>query len=155
MANVLAMGRRRPVDLAPAAEPNVIPFIDVLLVLLIILMVTAPKSTVDLRLELPSGHHVAPIEIAPTVVDVLPGADGMARFSVDGREISLEALSAVLLQKINGQDAVLTREDILAEGRVFVRADLDIAYAHVVAAIDQLQHDGFEKVSVLAQSAED
>ncbi|MBN8606827.1 MAG: biopolymer transporter ExbD [Caulobacterales bacterium] len=155
MANVLAMGRRRSMDLAPAAEPNVIPFIDVLLVLLIIFMVTAPKPTVDLRLELPSGHSVVPVDIAPTIVDVLPGADGAARFLVDGRELSLDALSAELLRKISGQDAVLTREDILAEGRVFVRADLDIGYAHVVAAIDQLQHDGFEKVSVFAQAAED
>lgn len=138
----------------PAAEPNVIPFIDVLLVLLIIFMVTAPKPTTDLRLDLPNGGPSIQVEIAPTIVDVLSNADGGARLLVGGDETAWDDLTNAVLRHISAQDGGLDSAIILTEARVYVRADLDLAYTHVVSAIDQLQHDGFEKVSVFAQSAD-
>ena len=53
--------------LHPTSEPNVIPFIDVLLVLLIIFMVTAPTPTVDLHVDLPSNGARAGPERATIV----------------------------------------------------------------------------------------
>ena len=54
----------------PAAEPNVIPFIDVLLVLLVIFMVTAPAPTVDLHVDLPRGPAHDPGPVHPTIVSI-------------------------------------------------------------------------------------
>lgn len=151
IANTLRVRARRTM---PAAEPNVIPFIDVLLVLLIIFMVTAPKPTTDLRLDLPSGGTPVQVDIAPTIVDVLPNADGGARFLINGDEVALIDLTNALLQRIAAQNGGLDSAVIMAEARVFVRADLDLAYTHVVSVIDQMQHEGFEKVGVFSQSAD-
>lgn len=145
--------RARARRMIPAAEPNVIPFIDVLLVLLIIFMVTAPKPTTDLRLDLPSGGLPVQIDIAPTIVDVLPRGDA-AVLLVNGAEVAWADLTPAVLQHISYANGGLDDAAILAEARVYVRADLDLAYAHVVTAIDTLQHDGFEKVSVFAQNAD-
>ncbi|MCR6646508.1 MAG: biopolymer transporter ExbD [Terricaulis sp.] len=60
----------------PVAEPNVIPFIDILLVLLVIFMVTAPIPTVDIRVDLPPPNPV-PIRLEglnPTIVVIREGA---------------------------------------------------------------------------------
>ena len=146
--------RARARRMMPAAEPNVIPFIDVLLVLLIIFMVTAPKPTTDLRLDLPSGGPPIQVDIAPTIIDVLPNADGGARLLMDGHEVAWSDLNDAILQRVSAQNDGLDAGVIRMEARVFVRADLDLAYTHVVSAIDQLQHDGFAKVGVFAQSAD-
>jgi len=146
--------RKRARSLAPAAEPNVIPFIDVLLVLLIIFMVTAPKPTVDLQLQLPAGA-APPLQvlIPPTIVEIDAAGDGY-RIFIGDREIALEDLSATVLAHGLAVDAVLTEEDVFAEAHVFVRArDQGVAYGAVVAVLDELKHAGFQKVGVFAQSA--
>jgi biopolymer transport protein ExbD len=140
--------RRRIVRHHPASEPNVIPFIDVLLVLLIIFMVTAPKPTVDLQLQLPT-HTPAPLPlIPPTIVEVQEGPSGY-RLMVGARETSLDALAGVVLARALAVDSVLTREDAFRDAHVYVRADQDVSYGVVVAVIDELQHSGF------AQSADE
>lgn len=64
----LSLSRKRE-GLQPAAEPNMIPFIDVLLVLLVIFMVTAPKPTTDLRVDMPPPDSHGPVSpIEPTFV---------------------------------------------------------------------------------------
>jgi biopolymer transport protein ExbD len=65
-----AFAQRSRARFEPAADPNVIPFIDVLLVLLIIFMVTAPKPTTDLRVDLPRPGTAIPVVIPPTIVHV-------------------------------------------------------------------------------------
>jgi biopolymer transport protein ExbD len=81
---------RTRVQLEPAADPNVIPFIDVLLVLLIIFMVTAPKPTTDMRVDLPRSTVGPASPIEPTIVHIRSGAAG-ARYFVDAEEASLGA----------------------------------------------------------------
>ena len=66
----------RRATLEPNAEPIVIPFIDVLLVLLIIFMVTAPKPTVDLRLDLLESGPSHAAAIAPTIVELREAPTG-------------------------------------------------------------------------------
>ncbi len=151
---IATLPRARVRRMSPAAEPNVIPFIDVLLVLLIIFMVTAPKPTTDLRLDLPSSGRSIPLDIAPTIVDIAPNADGGARLLLDGYEVALDELNDAILRHVSTQRDDLGEGAIRAEARVFVRADLEISYAHVVAVIDQLQNDGFERVGVFAQLAD-
>src|SRR5215475_2300097 len=82
----------------PVAEPNVIPFIDILLVLLIIFMVTAPIPTVDIRVDLPPPNPV-PIHLEglnPTIVGIREGAGGLEIF-VDEQTVSLAQLGQTTL----------------------------------------------------------
>lgn len=137
-----------------AAEPNVIPFIDVLLVLLIIFMATAPKPTVDMRLELANRSGPA-LAISPTIIDVAPAPGGGARVFIDQREVPLSQLAERTLLRVLSANRALTPQDALAEAHIYVRADQDIAYAHVVAALDALQAAHFAKVGVFAQRADD
>jgi biopolymer transport protein ExbD len=140
------MARRRR-GAALHAEPNIIPFIDVLLVLLVVFMVAAPASTVDLRLELPRSG-VARSEFAPIIVDVGVGPDGLTRYSIAGRSVDLAQLAGL------AEQAAPEAIDARSEARIFVRADQSVAYGAVVAAIDTLQHDGFAHVGLFAQSAD-
>lgn len=146
-----AAARRR---LHPAAEPNVIPFIDVLMVLLIIFMVTAPKPTVDLRLDLAQSGPSRASLIAPTVVELREDPAGYRVF-VGGAETTIADVARRTFEHIMATDPALVREDVLSEGRVYIRADLDVAYRNVVAVTDTLQNEGFEKVSIAAQRADD
>ncbi len=153
MATIVA--KRSRADMLPAAEPNVIPFIDVLLVLLIIFMVTAPKPTVDLRLDLAqSGPSIAAM-IEPTIVELREDAVAGYRLFVGEQETTITDVGRMTFEHIMAADPNLVREDVLAEGRVSIRADLDVAYQNVVTVTDTLQTDGFRKVSVAAQRLDD
>lgn len=138
----------------PHAEPNVIPFIDVLLVLLIIFMVTAPKPTTDLRVDLPPPVPGPASLIEPTIVELRATATGYAVF-VGGAEAEFDAIGALALAHIKSANPELAEGDIHAEARVFVRSDLDVAYAPGVATVEALKLSGFENVSIVAQSADD
>ncbi len=150
---IVAATSRKRAALHPNAEPNVIPFIDVLLVLLIIFMVTAPKPTTDLRLDLAAAGPAQPVFIPPTIVEIREDSLGYRLF-VSGIETTLSQLGSATLQHILAANQELTAADVLQEGRVYIRADLDVAYANVVAVTDTLQEDGFEKVSITAQDAD-
>ncbi|MEQ1489897.1 MAG: biopolymer transporter ExbD [Terricaulis sp.] len=143
----------RRATLEPNAEPNVIPFIDVLLVLLIIFMVTAPKPTVDLRLDLLESGPSHAAAIAPTIVELREAPSGYRLF-VSGVETTMDLLAVRTFDHIMAMDPALEREDVLAEGRVVIQADLDVAYQNVVSVTDTLQDGGFAKVAIAAQNAD-
>jgi biopolymer transport protein ExbD len=139
--------------LAPQAEPNVIPFIDVLLVLLIIFMVTAPKPTTDLNVDLPPPGVSIAAAIPPTVVEVKRSGRGTA-FWIGVRQVSLDRLGAAALAAMAAADPRITPADARYNGRIFVRADLDVGYQGVVSAVDALEQARFRHVSIAAQRAD-
>jgi biopolymer transport protein ExbD len=143
--------RRRP-PLALAAEPNVIPFIDVLLVLLIIFMVTAPKPTTDLRVDMPRPGHAITPALGATIVAIRL-ISGVARIYVDDEEVSAEGLAQRALAHLQAAHPSLTAEDALANAHIYVRADLDVAYDRVVNVVDALQRARFRNVAISAQQA--
>lgn len=149
----IALTRAR-VRYQPAIEPNVIPFIDVLLVLLIIFMVTAPKPTTDIRVDLSRPGLSATPPIAPTMIEVHRGADSAFRVFVGARETPLAALGGEALAQILAANPALSVAGARADARVLIRADLDVAYAHVVAVMETLQQAGFAKVTMAAQRAD-
>jgi biopolymer transport protein ExbD len=148
----LALARRAR-TFAPAADPNVIPFIDVLLVLLIIFMVTAPKSTTDLRVDLPRPGPPIHLAIDPTIVEVRASPTG-ARIFIAGNEVSRAELPAAAMAHILASDTTLARDDVLAEGKLFVRADLEVSYQDVVSVVEDLHAARFQRVSIVAQDAD-
>jgi biopolymer transport protein ExbD len=137
----------------PVSEPNVIPFIDILLVLLIIFMVTAPIPTVDIRVDLPPPNPV-PIVLEglnPTIVVIREGA-GLELY-VGPEQVTLANLGERTLDHAIRNNPALNVEDIYAEARIFVRADQATAYSNVVNVMSQLQEEGFAKVGIFAELA--
>ena len=123
-------------DLAPEAAINITPFIDVMLVLLIIFMVAAPLSTVDVPVDLPVASGAPqPRPQAPVV-------------------LSLSADKGLML----GRDSV-TPTDLpgkLAEAtggkldtRIFVSADKSVPYGEMMGLLNQLRAGGYLKVGLV------
>ena len=148
----IAMARTRA-RLLPEASPNVIPFIDVLLVLLIIFMVTAPKATTDLRVDMPPPVPGPASLIDPTIVELRAAPAGFAVF-VGGVEAPFDTVGARALAHILAANPALEARTVHTEARVFVRSELDVAYAPVVATVEALKLSGFENVSIVAHQAD-
>ena len=121
--------------IAHNGEINVTPFVDVMLVLLIIFMVAMPLATTDLNLDLPPAK-ASPVPVEPTYVSLQPGG---ALF-LGENPTSLATLGADLTAKL-GKGA--TQQEI------YVRADRGVRYGAFVAVVDQLRADGFRKVGLV------
>ena len=123
----------------PMSEINVTPFVDVMLVLLVVFMVTAPLLAVGVPVDLPR-----------TAAQRLAGQDEPLAVSVDAagtvwvaeRQVELTALGA-LLKEVTGQNP-----DI----RIFVRGDQAIHYGRVLEVMGAIQSAGFTKVALVARS---
>ena len=127
-------------DLAEAHEINVTPFIDVMLVLLIIFMVAAPLATVDLRVELPAATAQPQPRPDKPVFLTVKGDLGLALGDVF---TTREALGAAL-DAATGVDR---------EQRVFLRADRSVPYGEVMAVLNLLRGDGYLKVALVGLDA--
>ena len=118
-------------------EINVTPFIDVILVLLIIFMVAAPLSTVDVNVDLPaSTAQPVPRPDKPLFVTVksdLSLALGEATVSRDTLAGALDAAT--------GADK---------EQRIFVRADRSVAYGEIMELMNLLRAGGYLKIGLVA-----
>ena len=140
------------------SDPNVIPFIDILLVLLIIFMVTAPIPTVDVRVDLPPPvitFQPPPPGQKPTIVWLReePGR-GMVVY-VDAEPVEMSQLGdKVLDHAIFNNEALRDNlRDIYEKARITVKADQTTAYANVIDAMSRLQEAGFLKVGIFSERA--
>ncbi|HKA81221.1 MAG TPA: protein TolR [Xanthobacteraceae bacterium] len=127
--------RRRPV----MAEINVTPMVDVMLVLLIIFMVSAPLLTVGVPLDLPQTKaKTLDLDKEPLTVSV----NQEGQVYLQNTEISVEELVPKL-------KAVTEARGAGAEERIFVRGDQKIAYGTVMKVMGRLQAAGFSKVALV------
>ena len=150
---MVAFAARRRVSHQPEVEPNVIPFIDVLMVLLIIFMVTAPKPTTDLLVDMPRPGPPRILAIEPTIINVREAPGGFT-VAIGAEDVAFGDLGARALAHVLAADPALTAEDAHANARLFVRADLDVAYQHVVGVIETLQQAQFRQVAIVSQDAD-
>jgi biopolymer transport protein ExbD len=141
--------------MAPSAEPNVIPFIDILLVLLIIFMVTAPRPDVDINVDMPSRHsRPEPVLGAPTLIVLREEASGLNIYVGDER-VDMASLGARTLAHVITNNPQLDTQLLYSDGRVIVRADQGTAYGNVVNVMDVLKVDGFARVGIFAETAQE
>jgi len=133
-----AGSRRRSMN-----EINMVPFIDVMLVLLIIFMVTAPLITTGV-VDLPS---VGKSQQRPSsVIEVIVGTDEKLRLKVDNQDatpVALPQLAARVREKQAGNSDV----------PVVISADKSVRYESVVRVMDTLQRAGVRRVGLSVKQA--
>lgn len=123
-------------DLVENHEINVTPFIDVMLVLLIIFMVAAPLSTVDINVDLPVSN--APASGRPdTPVWLTVGPD--LTLSLGNETITPDALAAELAKATGGD----------LETRIYLRADQAVAYGDLMGVMNRLRDSGYLKIALV------
>ena len=122
----------------PMSEINVTPFVDVMLVLLIIFMVTAPLLTVGVQVDLPK-----------TKAKAIPGSDEPLAVSVDkDGNIYVQDTAMDLDQVVPRLQAV---SDNNPDVRIFVRGDAEVGYGRVMEVMGVLNAAGFSKVALITQ----
>jgi biopolymer transport protein TolR len=129
---------------APMADINVTPLVDVMLVLLIIFMVTAPLLTAGVPVNLPESrakaldHELKPVQIA---------IDEKGQVFVDNETVADDALSARL-------SAIAAKPG--TDGKpaaIFLRADQGLGYGKVMKVMGELNRAGLNRVSLLTNAA--
>ena len=124
---------------APLAEINVTPMVDVMLVLLVIFMVTAPLLTVGVPLDLPKTRAATIAEPKPPVI-----------LSINREGEVFIANERVELGDLDQRLAELAAED--PSRIVYVRGDQTIRYAQLMDALGRVNRAGFAKVSLVAEA---
>lgn len=127
----------------PLSQINVVPYIDVMLVLLVIFMVTAPMMNPG-QIELPSvGKSSAP-PVAPLEVMIKKDSTLVLRDHTQGgveKPVSRDELAALIKQKLAGNP----------EQSVVISADKKIRYEEVINVMDMLQQQNVKKVGLLTK----
>ena len=123
-------------DLTESHEINVTPFIDVMLVLLIIFMVAAPLATVDVNVDLPvSNANPAQRPDQPVYVTVRPDLT----LSIGNEDVPMTDLGPAV-SRATGDDR---------EQRIFLRADKEVAYGDLMEVMNGLRNSGYLKIALV------
>ncbi len=137
-AELHSVGRRGRRHRPPMSQINVTPFVDVMLVLLVIFMITAPLLTVGVQVDLPETEAGAiagddePLAITITKEDVI---------FLQETEVQLGELVPKLM-------AISERRKDM---RIFVRADTELAYGRVMEVMGTVNRAGFNKVALVTK----
>ena len=124
-------------DFAETHEINVTPFIDVILVLLIIFMVAAPLSTVDLPIDLPTSTATAQKKPdKPTYVSIKP-------------DLAV-AIGETLVKRVDLVRSLDAMADANKDRFVFLRADRAVPYGELMDVLEILRAGGYSKIKLVA-----
>jgi len=128
-------------ELGELHEINVTPFIDVMLVLLIIFMIAAPLATVDMAVDLPaSTAQQSPRPDKPLFVTLKPDMS----LTVGDEAVTRDTLAAALDRATGGDKSQ----------RVFVRADKAVAYGDLMSSMNALRDAGYLHVALVGLEAD-
>ena len=131
-------GRRRHSRYRPISDINVTPFVDVMLVLLIVFMVTAPLLTVGVPVDLPKTQaRTLDRPVEPLVVSI----DAGGKIFIQKTEVELQDVVPRLL--------TITENN--PETKIFVRGDETVNYGRVVEVMATVNVAGFTRVALVAK----
>jgi biopolymer transport protein TolR len=125
------------------AEINVVPLVDVMLVLLIIFMVTAPMMQQGLQVNLPQARRATPVTAQPVYVTVPADFNRTHTVQLDKDFVRIDFLHERLRQSL------LTRDD----KSVYIRADAAATVQDLATVMDKLKEAGVEKVGWMTKPA--
>ena len=123
------------------SEINVVPLVDVMLVLLIIFMVTAPMMQQGLQVNLPRSSRSSAVAAQPVYVTIPATFGQTQRLQIGTDEVGVDAIGERVKQ------ALATRDD----KSVFLRADGAVTVQDVMSVTDRLKEAGVEKVGFMTQ----
>ena len=144
MAAKLSGGGGGRYSLNQNSEINVTPFVDILLVLLIIFMVAVPMATVAIKVDLPPATIPPPNAPKPKEPVFISIQKSGALFIAE-KQTSLENLELDLDAKFTATGQAGAKDD----QRVMIRADADVLYADFMGVLNQLQTAGWYKVGLI------
>ena len=146
MAMGIAPGGRRGGKAPPMSEINVTPLVDVMLVLLIIFMVTAPLLVSGVPIDLPDSKAGA-LKQDNTPIQVSLNAEG--EIYIDEQLVPADELAAKLA-------AISEARAGEAEGpRIYVRADRRLDFGNVMLVMGEVNAAGFKKVALVSEAGAD
>lgn len=152
-ASVFNSGNQKRGNFEKNAEMNIIPFIDVLLVLLIIFMSSSPTPTADVKVDLPPPNSVIDTSKLkkPTILEIRDNGQGVAMIYVDGQYVTKEGLINKVLERIaiNVPDS----KNRLLE-TIRLRADQTLSYNEVMGVMAKLQEKSFQNIAIVAEDAQ-
>ncbi len=125
----------------PMAEINVTPFVDVMMVLLVVFMVAAPLLTAGVPIDLPDSEAKALNNEDNKPLEVSLDNDG--KIYVGETEVKQDRLIALL--------GSLTNND--PEKRIYIRANRNLDYGHVMNILGSINGAGFKKVALITESS--
>ena len=131
-------GRGRRVS-SVLSEINVVPLVDVMLVLLIIFMVAAPMMQRGLEVNLPEARHADQISSERVFVTIPLSFRTDQMLQVDEESVRFEVLSALMQQEMEGR----------SDRQVFVRGDGGVTFQELVSVMDALKDGGVENVGLI------
>lgn len=132
--------RGRTKSYRPMADINVTPLVDVMLVLLIVFMITAPLLTAGVAIDLPDARAKALAQQDNTPVEIILESSGRIYFAE--KEVKLERLTALL--------GAIASEN--ADRRVYLKADKRLPYGQVMSVMTAINQSGFTRVALITDS---
>ena len=122
----------------PISEINVTPFVDVMLVLLIVFMVTAPLLTVGVQVDLPeTSADTLPEDMEPLTLTI----NAKGEIFIQETKVEYEKIIAKIMAVSNNR----------TDTRIFVRGDKTINYGRVLEIMGMLSGSGFTKVALISE----
>jgi len=133
MAFTTSQGRTR----TSLSDINVTPFVDVMLVLLIIFMVTAPILESGIEVDLPKTHTVKAVSIQKVVITI----DKKQRLYVGNDPVNINLLARTVAQRLQGA----------SDAPVFIRADQAVPFGTFARVLDALKQANVTNTSVVTE----
>lgn len=148
MAGKISGGGSSSRNLDVNADPNVIPFIDIMLVLLIIFMIAAPISSVDIEVEMPDAR-IMPSQRPPRPTWISVTEEGVY---VMNDAVDLNVLGERTFEAVRTNSPQIANDEFeIMDQRIYIRANADLPYRDVVRVMNRLQDKGFTKIGLVAE----
>jgi biopolymer transport protein TolR len=135
-------GRRRRERGRPMSDINVTPFVDVMLVLLIVFMVTAPLLSAGVPVDLPEAN-AKPLAIEKEPITVTVDVNG--KIFIKDTEVTLDELVSKLNDAVKGQ----------ADERIYIRGDKTVSYGTIMRVVGDINGAGFRNIGLVSVKVPD